>query len=109
LAKQLATHQSSFRDVASETLFLRDVRQDLPRVLDVRTRVLADLGQGACAPLPAFIQQAPIDQGASFELSAWAVVPRHRDAWSVRDVQAVPSCACEGCARSGARLVRLGD
>jgi len=109
LAKLLAAHQSSFRDVTSETLFLRDVQQDLPRVLDIRTRVLADLGQGACAPLPAFIQQAPIDQGASLELSAWAVVPRHRDAWSVRDVRAVPSCACEGCARSGARLVRLGD
>jgi len=109
LAKQLADHQSSFRDVTSETLFLRDVRRDLPRVLDIRTRVLADLGQGACAPLPSFIQQAPIDPGASFELSAWATVPRHRDAWSVRDVRAVPSCACEGCARSGARLVRLGE
>ena len=109
LVKQLAAHRSSFRDVTSETLFLRNIRKDLPRVLEVRTRVLADLGQSACAPLPAFIQQAPIDQGASFELSAWAVVPRHRDAWSVRDVQAVPSCACEGCARSGARLVRLGD
>ena len=109
LAKLLAAHQASFRDFTSETLFLRDVRQDLPLVLDIRTRVLADLGQSACAPLPAFIQQAPIDQGASFELSAWAVVPRHRDAWSVRDVRAVTSCTCEGCARSGARLVRLGD
>jgi enamine deaminase RidA (YjgF/YER057c/UK114 family) len=109
LAKQLAARQSSFRDITSETLLLRDVRQDLPRVLDIRTRVLADLGQDACAPLPAFIQQAPIEPDASFELSAWAVVPRHRDAWSVRDVRAVPSCACEGCARSGARLVRLGN
>ncbi len=109
LAEQLAAHQSSFRDVTSETLLLRDVRQDLPRVLDIRTRVLADLGQGACAPLPAFIQQAPIGQGASFELSAWAVVPRHRDTWSVRDVRALPACTCEGCARSGARVVRLGD
>jgi enamine deaminase RidA (YjgF/YER057c/UK114 family) len=109
LAKQLAAHQSSFRDVTSETLLLRDIRLDLPLVLDTRTRVLAELGQSAYAPLPAFIQQAPIDHGASFELSAWAVVPRHRDAWSMRDVRAAPSCACEGCARSGARLVRLGD
>jgi enamine deaminase RidA (YjgF/YER057c/UK114 family) len=109
LAKLLADHQASFRDLTSETLLLRDIRRELPLVLTIRTRVLADLGQSACAPLPAFIQQAPIGQGASFELSAWAVVPRHRDAWSVRDVRAVPSCACEGCARSGARLVRLGD
>ena len=109
LAKQLAAHQSSFRDVSSETLLLRDVRSDLPLVLDVRTRVLAGLGQIACAPLPTFIQQAPIDRGASFELSAWAVVPRNRNAWSVRDIRTMPSCACDGCARSGARLVCLGD
>ena len=109
LAKQLAAHQSSFRDVTSETLLLRDIKHDLPRVLDIRTRVLADLGQGACAPLPAFIQQAPFGEGASFELCAWAVVPHRRDAWSVRDIRVLPSCECEGCARSGARLVRLGD
>jgi enamine deaminase RidA (YjgF/YER057c/UK114 family) len=109
LAELLATHQASFRDLTSETLFLRDVRRELPLVLDFRTQVLADLGQSACAPAPAFIQQAPLGQGASFELSAWATIPRRRDAWSVRDVRAAPACACEGCARSGARLVRLGD
>jgi enamine deaminase RidA (YjgF/YER057c/UK114 family) len=109
LAKLLAAHEASFRDLTSETLFLRDIRRELPLVLDVRKRVLADLGQDACAPLPAFIQQAPVDEDANFELSAWAAVPRHRDTWSMRDVRAVPSCACEGCARSGARLVRLGD
>ncbi len=109
LAETLAAHQSSFRDVTRETLFLRDVRRDLPRVLDVRARILASLGQGAGAPPPAFIQQAPVGPGASFELSAWAVVPRHRDAWWVRDLRVSPSCACEGCGRSGARLVRLGD
>jgi len=109
LAALLAGHQASFRELTCETLFLRDVRRELPLVLGARTRVLADLGQSAGAPLPAFIQQAPVDDGASFELSASAVIPRRRDAWSVRDVRAAPSCACEGCARSGARLVRLGD
>ncbi len=109
LAQLLAAHRASFRDLASETLFLRDIRQNLPLVLDVRTRVLTDLGQSAGAPAPAFIQQAPIDPGASFEVATWATVPRNRDAWSVRDVRPSPSCACEGCARSGARLVRLGD
>lgn len=107
LAALLAAQQATFRDLASEMLFLRDIRRELPLVLDVRTRVLADLGQRACAPSPAFIQQAPVDQRAAFELTASAVVPRDRDTWSVRDVRATPSCACEGCARSGARLVRL--
>jgi enamine deaminase RidA (YjgF/YER057c/UK114 family) len=109
LAGLLTAQQASFRDLAGETLFLRDVRRDLAPVLDVRARVLADIGQSAWAPRPAFIQQAPIAQGVSFEVSASAVVPHHRDAWSVRDLQAVPSCPCEGCAHSGARLVRLGD
>jgi len=78
-------------------------------VLEIRTRILAELGQSVGAPLPAFIQQAPIGHDESFELAAWAVVPRDRDAWAVRDVRATSSCACEGCVRSGARLVRLGD
>ena len=109
LAALLAAERSSFRDLADETLFLRDVRRDLPLVLDVRTRILADIGQNAGAAAPAFIQQAPLGHGEAFELAASAVVPRHRDARSVRDVPAAPSCACAGCARSGARLVRLGD
>jgi enamine deaminase RidA (YjgF/YER057c/UK114 family) len=109
LAALLAANQSSFRDLTCETLFVRHAGRELPQVLDARTRVLADIGQSACAPLPAFIQQGSVDEGARFELLAWAVVPRYRDACSVRDVRAVPSCTCEGCARSGARLVRLGD
>jgi enamine deaminase RidA (YjgF/YER057c/UK114 family) len=109
LGQRLADHQASFRDLTSETLLLRDIRRDLPRVLDVRARVLAELGQGDDAPLPSVIQQAPVDPGANVQISAWVVVPRRREAWSVRDVRAVPSCACEGCAQSGARLVRLGD
>jgi enamine deaminase RidA (YjgF/YER057c/UK114 family) len=107
LAALLATQRASFRDLTRETLFLRDIVRDLPLVLDARRRILADLGQSACAPLPAFIQQAPVDQGARFELAASAAVPRHRDVWSLRDVRATPSCVCEGCARSGARLLRL--
>lgn len=109
LAALLAAHHASFRDLASETLFLRDLRHELPLVLGARKRILADIGQSSCAPQPAFIQQAPVDQGVSFELAGSAVIPRHRQASSVRDVMSGPSCRCEGCARSGARLVRLGD
>jgi enamine deaminase RidA (YjgF/YER057c/UK114 family) len=109
LASLLAAQKASFRDLASETLFLHDIRRELPLVLDVRTRVLAEIDHSAAAPPPAFIQQAPVDQGVSFELCAGAVIPRHRDTWSVRDVRAMAACACEGCAGSAARLVRLGD
>jgi enamine deaminase RidA (YjgF/YER057c/UK114 family) len=109
LVDLLSAHGASTRDLASETLFLRHVERDLPRVLEAREKALADSGQAAGAPLPAFIGQAPLVEGASLELAAWAVVPHDRDAWSVRDVRAVPSCACEGCARTGARLVGLDE
>jgi enamine deaminase RidA (YjgF/YER057c/UK114 family) len=109
LAALLAAHSTSFRDLTCETLFLRDARRDLRPVLDARLRLLAEIGESACAPAPAFIQQAPLDLNARFEISVSVVIPRHRETWSVRDVRAVPSCRCEGCVRSGGRLVRLGD
>jgi enamine deaminase RidA (YjgF/YER057c/UK114 family) len=107
LAALLAGHRATFREVVRETLFVRD-RRELAVLLDARARVLAALGQGDAAPAPSFIEQAPVG-GAGFEVSTWAVVPHRRDAWAVRDVSAVSSCGCEGCARSGARLVQLGQ
>jgi len=109
LAALLADNRASFEELASETLFLGDIRRDLPAVLDARARILTEVGQGAGAAAPAFIQQPPLEYGAAFELAASAIVPRRRDGWSVRDVPATPRCACAGCVRSAARLVRLGD
>lgn len=109
LAALLAAEQASFREVTCETLFLRNIRRDLPLVLSARKRVLIELGPDTCAPLPAYIQQAPAATDASFELAASAVVPRDRGAWSTHDRRATVACACEGCSRSGARVVRLGD
>jgi enamine deaminase RidA (YjgF/YER057c/UK114 family) len=108
-AALLAAQRASFHDLTCETLFLRDIRRDLPLVLAARKQVLADLGQDAGAPLGRFIQQAPVDPCASFELAATAVTPRDRSASSVQDVRAAPTCACEGCTRTGARLVRLSE
>lgn len=109
LAQSLASHRGTPRDLVSETIFLRDVRRDLPVVLAARERVLRELGDVADAPLPAAIGQAPLDARASFELLASATVPRDPAARSVRDVHAASSCGCAGCQRSGARIVVLGD
>jgi enamine deaminase RidA (YjgF/YER057c/UK114 family) len=78
-------------------------------VLEARTAVLADLGEGAGALPATFIQQAPLDDSATFELAASAVVPHDRAVRSVRDIAAAPTCKCEGCRLSAARLVRIGD
>ncbi len=108
-AEALAAERASVRNLTGETLFLRDIRSDLPLVLEARARVLDELGHAADAPHPAFVQQAPMNGFAAFEVAMSIVVPRDRDVWSVRDLSPEPSCACEGCARSGARLLRLGD
>lgn len=109
LAALLAAEGASFRDLTQEMLFCRDVQGELPLMLEARARALAGLGQSTTAPLPAFIQQAPLDAEPSFVVSASALVPHHRDAWSVRDVRSMSPCACAGCVRSGGRLVRLGE
>lgn len=107
LASQLAANGASFRDLTTETLLVRDVRA-LPAFLDARRRVLAELGQQDTAPQPSFIGQAP-DDGLPFHLVATALVPHQRDTWSAEDVPVPAACGCDGCARTGARIVRLGD
>ncbi len=109
LAAELHAQGASFADLASETLFLRDVRRDLSTVLGTRARVLAELDQAACAPLPAIIQQPPVDPATSLAVAAWAAVPRLRGQRSVRDVALRSACTCSGCARTGGRIIRLGD
>lgn len=109
LAALLASHGAALENVAGETIFVRDVRRELPLVLGTRARVLATLGQTDGAPLPAFIEQAPADPVSAFAVAASVVVPHRRDAFSAHDVRALASCPCEGCARSGARLIRLGE
>jgi enamine deaminase RidA (YjgF/YER057c/UK114 family) len=109
LAADLHAHGASFADLAGETLFLRDVRRDLSTVLGARARVLADLGQSACAPHPAIIQQPPVDPATSLAVAAWAVVPRARGQWSARNVAPHRACACSGCALAGGRILHLGD
>lgn len=108
LATNLASQRASCAHLVSETLFLRPTGDDLARLLDVRARLLAALGPDGATPVPACIRQAPLTEGASFELLATALVPRDRNAWSVQDVQAASPCTCAACARSGGRLVCLG-
>lgn len=109
LVQSLVAQHAAPRDLVAETLFLRDVRRDLPAVLAARERVLRETGDVAHAPQPAAIGQAPLDERAAFELLASATVPRDLASRTVRDVRTTSACGCAGCARSGARLVALGD
>lgn len=108
LARQLAAHGATFRDVATETLLVRDIQRELPALLEARGRALDEVGQRGSAPRPSFIGQAPAGDGAPFHLLATVLVPHGRDAWSVADVPVPAACGCDGCLRTGARIVRLG-
>jgi enamine deaminase RidA (YjgF/YER057c/UK114 family) len=107
LGETLSAHGASAAEIVSETLFVRDVH-DLPAILAARARILGESRAQGSAPLPSFIEQPPAD-GAAFAVLANLVVPHERGAWSVRDVRAETGCTCEGCAGSGARVVRLGE
>ena len=109
LARQLADHGASLRDLVGERLHLRDIGGDLRTVLEARARVLGESGLDAGGPMPCLVEQPPLLAGAALELAAYALVPRDRTLWSVRDVKAELTCPCEGCARTGARIVSLGD
>ncbi|MBX3024295.1 hypothetical protein KF840_05215 [bacterium] len=107
LAEALAGAGVPLRALTSETLFLRDIRRDLPPALAARARAFAALGPVADAAPPVVIEQPPLAGGA-LEVAAAALLPRDGATWSVRDVAAAPACGCDGCARSAARVVRLG-
>lgn len=104
----LGAHLGSLGDAAEvirEAIFLRDVARDLPVVLAARERAL-----GAVAgrfPRPAIVGQAPVD-GAAVEIAASFLVARRGGDRELRDTAVGTPCRCEGCARSGARLVRFG-
>jgi enamine deaminase RidA (YjgF/YER057c/UK114 family) len=107
LARQLGAGGASFRDVTTETLLVRDVRE-IPALLQARRRTLEELGQLDAAPRPSFIGQAPAGDDLPFHLVATALVPHQRDGWSAVDVPAAATCRCDGCVQTGARIVRLG-
>ena len=110
LATALCEHGgASFGNLTSERLFLRD-RQELPRILEARDRVLGEMGQPSLGPAPVVIEQPPIDENAALELAGWAIVPHTPPTGAAgNDLKTIGGCHCEACSQSGARLQRLAD
>jgi len=105
----LGCEGASVAAVASETLFVSDHRRDLEVILDTRRRVLGEGELGPCRPMTAYIEQAPLSEGACLEVSVLAVIPRRRQARPASDIWCTPACRCEACSRLPARLVHVGD
>jgi enamine deaminase RidA (YjgF/YER057c/UK114 family) len=78
-------------------------------VLAGRERAFALHGQSRSAPRPQVVQQPPASHRGAFAVAAHALIPHGAAGWRVQDLDVATGCGCEDCARSGARLVRLGS
>jgi len=105
----LASEGASVASVVSETLFVSDNRRDLEVILDTRRKVLEEADRGPCRPVTAVIGQPPLSNGASFELSALAVIPHRPQSRPETDVWSTPDCDCKACSRLPARIIRVGE
>lgn len=72
----LAAHAASKQHVVRETIFVRDIQQDLPAILEVRSQLGIGSDPTTVAPPVSFIQQAPLIDGNSLEVSVQVLVPR---------------------------------
>jgi enamine deaminase RidA (YjgF/YER057c/UK114 family) len=102
----LAAEGAGFEAVASETVFLRDLQQNIEPVRAARRRVLAGTGGANHRPATTEIEQPPLDERARLEVSVQAVLPggsRPR----IERVESVPACPCAECRRDGGLAIHL--
>jgi len=109
LLELLASEGASPAMVASETLFVSDIRRDLEAILETRRQVLAASEPGPCRAVTAVIGQPPLSNGASLEISVLAVIPRREPTQVATEVCSTPVCGCEACSQLPARLIRVGE
>jgi len=98
----------SFASVVSETLFLRSLRTDLETIRAARARILETCEAPSHRPATTEIEQPPLNEPASLEVSIQAVVPKDAplrgDAFEART-----TCDCAECARSHGLRVHVGE
>jgi hypothetical protein len=71
----LAAVGAGFDAVVSETVFLRDLQQNIEPVRAARRRVLAETGEASHRPATTEIEQPPLDERARLEVSVQAMLP----------------------------------
>lgn len=90
-----------------EVLFLRDIENDLPGILEARERVLSAHGFSG-APRPAFIGHAPADDHVAFYVTASAIRSVGEEPLP-RDVPVSPAASCDELTQSTVRVYKAGD
>jgi enamine deaminase RidA (YjgF/YER057c/UK114 family) len=104
----LEARGGSFASVVSETIFLRNLRENLEQVRGARRRVLEECEGTTCRPATTEIEQAPLNERACLEVAIQAVLPVLTPL-AVDRVEAEPTCGCAECARSQGLRVQVGD
>jgi enamine deaminase RidA (YjgF/YER057c/UK114 family) len=109
LGETLSAKRASVQNVVTETVFFRNVREDLSAFLEARHRVLQDTVGGDCyEPASTFIEQPPLDPSLRLEISATAVVPHRPSLTFYRQVHDSAACNCGDCSRALAKVCLLG-
>jgi enamine deaminase RidA (YjgF/YER057c/UK114 family) len=104
----LASCGASYEHVVGETVFFRNIRDDLNVFLDARRRLSGDPARRSSPPpSTTLVQQAPLSDGECLEISAHAVIPRHPGAWSAWTVSAAPPCGCDAHPPLHGRCMRV--
>jgi enamine deaminase RidA (YjgF/YER057c/UK114 family) len=104
----LEAEGGSFASVVCETLFLRSLRVDLESIRAARARVLAASEAPSHRPATTEIEQPPLNERSSLEVSIQAVLPT-RPPLRVDTFEARPTCGCAECARSHGLRIHVGE
>jgi enamine deaminase RidA (YjgF/YER057c/UK114 family) len=97
----------TYGSVVSETLFLRNLRQDLTPVREARERALAGAAASFHKPATTEVEQPPINPDASLEIAIQAIIP-NRSPLQTDKLNATADCACAECSRMQGLRVRVG-
>jgi len=108
LHRLLCSEGGGLEHVLQETVFFRNIREDLAAFCEVRRRA-PGARFPAFRPASTFIGQPPLAEGARLEISAVAVIPHDRRSTRAWDVWRTSPCACHDCSRLSARALVLGS
>lgn len=104
----LEAEGDSFGSVVSETVFLRNLRTNVGPVRAARQRVLGASEELTFSSATLEIEQPPLKEGASLEVSVQAVLPNALlPRFELINVE--PACSCVECARAHGLRIHVGD
>ncbi len=95
--------------IVSETIFMRDIENDIDAVRRVRQNVIAASDDRSVESALTEIEQPPLDESASLEIAVQAILPGV-SAIQKQQVHAKPGCSCCECTDAqGIRIQIKGE